>query len=291
MRPLHILIVLLVVVIWGLNFVVAKQLVQYFAPFEVLSIRFAMVSLFMIPFYIKPPLPLKQLILITITFTVGHLGCMFGSMYVGLDASMAVVLQQMAIPMVLILSVLYLKEKIGWMSILGIIIAIIGTFILSGSDNGSSHPLGILLILLSAFFWALYSFQLKKYQNNTNPVAMIVWIALLSIPFTSTISLLIEDNQLHNFINADATKWMLIAYMAFMGSVISHSLWCYLVSRNPVGNVAPFILLVPVSGAIAAILLLNDEVTNELITGGILMLLGVGIVTFRKPTVSKISKT
>lgn len=280
LSPAHLVLVFTVVAIWGINFTVAKQVLQHFGTFQTLWLRVVMVSL-LLPFFPKPPLKLKTLALLALTFSVGHLGAMFGSMRVGLDASLAAILQQLCIPIVLLLSVIFLNEKVGWRSITGIIVAILGTVVLAGSPNGAANPLGLLLILLSALFWAIYSLQLKQLKQQVNPVAMVTWISIFSIPMMTPF-LLLEQDFAARVQSAGLREWLLVGYTAALASVCAHGLWYYLVQRNPMNKVAPFALLTPVLGAVSSVLFLGEPVTFQLLIGGAMMVAGVGIVTVRR---------
>lgn len=276
----HGMIALLVVITWGCNFVVAKEVLKHFATFQTLTLRFMMVLL-LLPFFPKPPLPLVSLMKLTAVFSIGHLGCMFGSMYVGLDASLAVIIQQLGIPLVMVLSVLAFKETVSRAGIAGIMLAMAGTMVLAGSPNGITHPLGVMLIMGSALFWAVYSIELKKIETRPNPVALMVWINILTLPVYLPLTFMLEGDLIAAIKSAEPVEWVLLAYIAFIGSLVSHSLWYYLVLHNPMNRVAPFLLLSPLFGAAAAIIFLGDPVTHQLFLGGGMMLAGVTLVILK----------
>ena len=119
------------VVIWGFNFVAATIAVDGISPFLMLSLRFLLVFIILIPFYPKPPIPIKQIIIISFTFGFCHLGSMFLSLHMGLSSSVGIVVDQVGVPFAILLAFLFFKEKSNIFEIIGIILAMIGTFFLA----------------------------------------------------------------------------------------------------------------------------------------------------------------
>lgn len=194
---LNLFLAIIVTVLWGLNFVFAKIGLLHFSPFFMLLLRFIIVTLILLPFYPKPPIKLYNIAIISLLFSVLHLGFMFWSLYLGLDSSIGVITQQLSIPFVLLLSIVFFKEKIGIKSAIGVSLAIFGTIILIKAPNSIQYPLAFMLIIGSAFSWALYSCALKKIQS-VNPLALITWISLLSIPMIIPLTIIFENNQIYS---------------------------------------------------------------------------------------------
>ena len=114
--------------------------------------------------------------------------------YTGLnyiDASAAVLLVQTEVPFGVIFAYFMLKEKPTVRAIVGIGIAFIGVYILTGSPNLDGKYFGIGLTILGSAIWALGQVIVKPLSKEINPLALVAWLALFSGPtliFLSTIN-------------------------------------------------------------------------------------------------------
>ena len=110
--PYHYVLAYIVTIVWGFNFVFAKTALQYFEPFTMLTLRLLIVAILLIPFFPKPPIPLHKIVLIAFTFVILHLGTMFWSLDIGLDASVGIVALQLHTPFLLLFGTIFFKETI-----------------------------------------------------------------------------------------------------------------------------------------------------------------------------------
>ena len=219
--------------IWGFNFVAATIAINGISPFLILSLRFLLVSAILIPFYPKPPIPIKQLIIISFTFGFCHLGAMFLSLHMGLSASVGIVVDQVGVPFAILLAFLFFKEKPDFYEIIGIILAIFGTFFLAGTPNSLGNPIAFILMILAGFFWALYSIELKKF-NSKSALALVAWISLFSFFITLAISLIFENNHLQMVKDSSLSNWISLLYTVFLASIIAHGIWGYLMTTQSI---------------------------------------------------------
>ncbi|MCD6034571.1 MAG: permease of the drug/metabolite transporter superfamily [Rickettsiales bacterium] len=282
----HLILALVVTLLWGLNFVFSKAALGHFSPFFLLVLRMVLVSVLLIPFYRRPPLPIPVIARVMFSFAVLHLGFMYASLYFGLASSIGAVVQQLAIPSVLLLGVVLFKEKIGWRSIMGVLLAISGTFVLMGAPNSIEHPMAFLFMVGSAVSWAFYSIGLKRLP----PVAvlpLVAWISLLAVIPMGVISFAVEEGQVNQLLTMTLPNLGALLYIAIGGSIVSHGLWFYLLTKNPVNLLAPLILLVPLFGVIGGVVLMDEPLSFTIMMGTGLMLAGVGIVTLRRPQIAK----
>jgi O-acetylserine/cysteine efflux transporter len=60
-----------------------------------------------------------------------------------------------------------------------------------------------------------------------------------------------------------------------------YGIWYTLLARNRVSQLIPFMLLVPVFAVVSGIAVLGEELTIEILGGGLLVIAGVGLVVLR----------
>jgi O-acetylserine/cysteine efflux transporter len=280
------ILALIVTLLWGFNFVFAKTAVLHFEPFTLLSIRYLIISLLLIPFFPKPPVAFKDILLLSTSFSLFHLGTMFLALKVGLDASIGVVALQTHVPFLLILGIIFFKEKVGKYSIFGLILAFIGSILLMKAPNSIDNPVGFWLMIFSAFSVAVYGAHVKKLAK-VNTVALIAWVAFVSFPIMFLLSFYFESNQIRMITTANNKVIISLLYITIGTAIIGHSVWAYLLARNPVSAIAPITLLIPVIGVFAGVYFLDEEISMVMFIGATLVIIGAGIVLFRRPNIVK----
>ncbi|WP_404379356.1 DMT family transporter [Caenispirillum salinarum] len=273
-----ILLALLVQAIWGLNIVVAKAGVEALPPLFFTTLRFALVAALVLPFFRIPWHAMKGLALLSFTFGTLHFGLLFTGLS-GMGAAAAAIVIQLGPPFAVLLGVLMFKEKLGPKRIVGTVLAFSGVVLLAGEPTVPSL-VPLVLMVFAAFGWALSNVVVKRLPE-VNPVLMTGWLSAMAVPQVGLLSLLLEDGQIPALISADWRGWGAIVYTAAGASIVAHSLWYGLVRRHEMGQVAPFGLLAPVIGIVAAVLLLGEPLTWQKLAGGTITMVGVAIIQLR----------
>ena len=266
----------IVAVIWGLNFVFLRPALNHFSPFMVLTLRFAITSIILIPKYPKPPIKIASIFFISFVFCILHLGCMFWALHLGIESSVGSIIQQLGVPFTLLMAIIFFKEKINKKYLFSIFIAILGTVFIKGSPNGIEHPLAFLIMIGSAFFWAIYNIKIKQLEN-INGLSVIAWTSLFSIPMIFPLSLIFENNQLHNILTIDLKSILSLLYISIISSILAYGIWFYLLRFHPIRRIAPMILLIPVSGTLGGKFFLGEAISLEMVFG--MGLIAIGTAT------------
>ena len=272
-----ILLSCLVAFLWGALFIVSKLLLATIPPFTLLTLRFCIVAAMGLLFCPNPPLPFSKLIKMALIFTVLHLGCFFWALFIGLNASTAIIIQQIGVPFLILLDRYIYKTMLKNTEIIGITMAFTGLLFTIQSGNNIGSLWGIGLMILSGFFWSLYSLEIKKYDGISS-LALIVWIGVTSIPIVILLSLLFEYDYLNTLPSLSWEHWAGIVYLGIGPSLVAHSLWAWLIHRYPINKTAPFLLLAPVIGVNGSFFLLHEPFTVTMLFGSGLVFLGLLII-------------
>ena len=156
--------------------------------------------------------------------------CIRDSTYTGLsliDASAAVLLVQMEVPFGVIFAYFMLKEKPTIRSILGISIALIGVYILTGTPNLDGKFIGATLVVTGASIWALGQVLVKPLSKEVNPIALVAWLALFSGPILIIFSAIFDGNTINYFKTASLESWIIAIYLGFIMQPISYGCFYY----------------------------------------------------------------
>ena len=264
----------------GFGFVIAKPAFEYFPPFLLLGLRFTIAAMIMIWWFPIPKKFLKQLFLVSLVANTIQYSLTFSGLNM-VDASAAVLLVQAEVPFGVIAAYFLLKEKPGIRSIIGISFAFFGVYILSGSPSLEGKLLGIFLVLSGAATWGFGQVLAKPLTEKMNPIALAAWLCLMSGPILIALSAIFDGNTINYLYSANLSSWLIVGYLGIIMQPITYGCWYYVLKRNPVHKVMPIVTCgLPLTGFLAAIFLLGEKPTTELIVGGIIILFGVGIVLF-----------
>lgn len=273
---------LIVITVWGVNFVVIKLGLGEIPPLLLGALRFIFVVFPAILFIPRPKLPWRVLVNYGVTICLAQFIFLFWAINIGMPAGLAsLVLQSQAFFTVLI-AALVLHEGIQRHHVLGMAIAVLGLILIQkGADTGTVPILGFMLTLLSALSWAVGNIVLKG-AGKVDMVGLVVWGALIPpIPFL-TLSWMLEGPTLivSSLTNISLVGVLSVAYLAFVASLVGYVLWGRLLARHPVSRIAPLSLLIPVVGLVCAAWMLDESMRPVQWLGGAVVLAGLGVNMF-----------
>ena len=284
MRPTDVLTVVLVMLIWGINFTVAKTGIEELSPIFMIFLRFLLVAVLLVPFVPRPTGPqMRRIALIGICLGGLHFPLMFVGVS-GVDASFASIAAQLSVPFSALLAAVVYRERLGWRRTVGLAIAFAGIAVIAGRPSESSNLFFLGLIIAATAFWSVANMQIKE-LGPIGGFQLSAWISVFAVPLLLIASLIFEEGQVEQVMSAGWRGWGSVVYQAVAVAIISYGMWYPLVRRYDVNVVMPFNLLNPLFGIICAVILLGDPVTWTLIVGGALVIGGVGIITIRPPRV------
>lgn len=277
---------LLVILIWGTNFVAMKFGLRDFTPFQLGAGRFLFAVLPLV-FFIRPPkLSWRIVLLYGLCQGVGQFGLLFLSLRAGMSAALASVILQTQVFFTAIFSYALLSERPSRALLAGLALAAcgLGCFGLNyvggvnaaaGAAAGGTTLAGFLLCLCAAAMWAASNIVVRRAQRSTpqfDVLAFMVWSSLAPIlPFVG-LSLLFDDPATRwRWTSAPPSTWASLAYLGWMATILGYAMWTGLLKRHPVNRVAPFSLGVPVVGIAAGMLVLGDTI-NTLQWAGIALI-------------------
>lgn len=194
------LLALLVVVVWGLNFVVIKLGLHNMPPLMLAGLRFMLVAFPALLFVARPAIPLRLLLGYGLTISFGQFAFLFCAIGTGMPAGLASLVLQAQAFFTIILGAFVFGERLQGKQLAGIATAIFGVLVLvEGSLGGEHVPLvGFMLTLAAALSWACGNIFNKKIMSQTSrpPImSLVVWSALIPVLPFMLASLLIDGPQ------------------------------------------------------------------------------------------------
>ncbi len=281
MNPGHVLLILGVMMVWGFNFVVAKEGLAEFPPLLLMALRFGLVAAVMI-WFVRPPRGYWRTIAM-LSITLGSLH--FSLMFVGLtrvDASVASIAIQMQVPFAALLAAVFFQDRLGWRRALGMAVAFAGVVLIAGQPRVSTDLLFLCSVIAASFVWAVANIQIKG-MAEIDGMTLNAWISLFAAPQLLLLSLLLEQGQMAAIAEASWRGWGAIVYMAVVVTMIAYGIWYSMIDRYPTNQTMPFTLLVPIFGVLSGVFVLGEPFTGAMALGGALTLAGVGVIVLRRP--------
>ena len=276
------LIASLVPIFLGFGFVIAKPAMIDFPPILLMGLRFTFAASILIWWF---PIPKGYLFRIFIASLVANT-IQYSVTYSGLnliDASAAVLLVQTEVPFGVLFAYFMLKEKPNIRSLIGILVAFVGVYVLTGSPNLEGKFLGIFLTILGSGIWAFGQVLVKPLSKELNPLALVAWLALFSGPVLILLSNVLDGNSINYIKSASTNSWLIAIYLGFFMQPVTYGCFYYVLKNNPLYKVLPIVTMgIPLTGLLAAILLLGESPTNELYLGGIIIFIGVVLIVYTK---------
>ena len=276
------LIAALVPIFLGFGFVIAKPAMVDFPPILLMGLRFTFAASILIWWF---PIPRKYLLRIFIASLVANT-IQYSVTYSGLDlidASAAVLLVQTEVPFGVMFAYFMLKEKPTVRSLIGIIIAFIGVYVLVGSPNLEGKFLGIFLTILGSGVWALGQVMVKPLSKELSPLLLVAWLALFSGPILILLSTILDGNPINYVKSASLNSWVIASYLGFFMQPVTYGCFYFVLKNNPLYKVLPIVTMgIPLTGLLAAVLLLKEKPTTELYLGGLIILAGVILIIYTK---------
>jgi len=280
----------LVPIFLGFGFVIAKPAFESFPPILLMGIRFIFAASLLIWWFPIPRGFLKKiffasLIANTLQYSITYTGLDY------IDASAAVLLVQTEVPFGVIFAYFMLREKPTIRALIGIAIAFVGVYILTGSPNLDGKFFGIALTIIGSAIWALGQVIVKPLSKQINPLALVAWLALFSGPILIGLSAFIDGSTIKYLSDAKVDHWIIAFYIGFIMQPVTYGCFYYVLKNNPLYKVLPIVTMgIPPTGLLAAIFLLDEKPTQELFIGGAIIIVGVILIVFTKNKTEEVEK-
>lgn len=281
MKLRDVALAILVMMVWGFNFVAGKWGLSEVPPLLLMSMRFALVAALLLPFARMPRRQMRGILVLSVTLGTLHFGLMFGGL-ARLDAGVASIVVQTQVPFAAIISAVYYRDFFGWRRTLGLVTAVAGVVVLAGTPSIGADFIPAAMVVGAALFWAIANVQIKE-LGAIDGFALNGYLALFCAPQLLASSLIFEHGQLAALRESDIWLVMSLIYMAVIVTILGFMTWYRLLHRYAINQIVPFMLLVPIFAVVFGIVFLDEALDWRVIVGGSLIVGGVGVITIRRP--------
>jgi O-acetylserine/cysteine efflux transporter len=270
----HLLMVVLVNVAWGLNFIAGKIGAELFQPLFFTALRFLFLLLLMLPWLKPAPGHMKPLLRVAFLLGVLHFAMIFIGLNAGGNIASIAITTQLYVPFSAILASVFLREKISLVSIGSITLAFGGVMVIGFDPLVFNHLDAILWVAGAALVMAAATILMRQCPN-LGVFRLQAWIAVVALPSLLLLSAIFESGQTEILREAAILDFWSPLYSAVGASVIGHGMVYYLLGRYPVSIVTPLLLPTPIIATFLGVLIFGDTLGWKMIVGGAMTLLGV----------------
>lgn len=270
--------------VWGYHYVVLKTGVSEIPPTLYAALRMTTVALIMSPFLRWRPGLMGRVLIAGVCLGAINYAFLFNGV-AHAPASAAAIAIELYVPFATILSVVFLKEKVGWRRIAGIAFAFAGVVTVALSRSGGGAPQGLVIGVALVAGCALTESVgaiLVKQAKGFRPHELLAWFAVVGSGFLWGATLIADGPPAHALAEARLPVVAgAVLYSAIGASVFGHTAYYWLLQRLPVSQVAVSTLLTTLLGVLCSVLFLGEKLTPQFLVGGAMVLAGVGFVLLR----------
>jgi drug/metabolite transporter (DMT)-like permease len=269
--------------IWGFAFVAQRSGMEFVGPFTFNAVRFTLGGISLIPLLLinrkrkfknEPILPLSSNKILLKGGIIAGVILFFGASFqqggmVYTTAGKAGFITGLYIILVPILGIMF-KQKTSAAIWLGAVVALVGLYLLSVSDN-LTIGLGDLLVLASAFFWGLHVLVIGRFSPKTDPIQLAFFQFMLCAFFSLVASIIIETTTLQNIFDASVP----ILYAGVVSVGIAYTLQVVAQQDAHPSHAAIIMSLEAVFAVIGGWIVLDESIPLRGLIGCGLMLTGM----------------
>ncbi|NMR19337.1 EamA family transporter [Cellulomonas fimi] len=274
------LLAVVVAVCWGLNFPATALGLEHFPPLLMVALRFTLLAIPTLLLVPRPDVPLRWLVGMGLGIGVLQFGFLYLGMAAGMPAGLASLVLQASAPFTVVLAGVWLGQRISPRQTVGIAVAVLGLVAIAAHRAQVAALLPVVLTLCGALGWA-FGNVCSAQARTSHPLRLTLWMSVVPPLPMWAISLAVEGpdrvgDALRTALTREALPSVLgLVYVVVVATVVGYGIWTTLMSRHPSGAVAPFSMLVPVTGVAASWVAFGERIDLVVLVAGAAIVGGV----------------
>lgn len=211
---------------------------------------------------------------------IGFLGYYLNSILGGasvefLGASTAALLNALNPVTITFIAAIMLKEKINWVKILCIILAFVGTAVITKDAAADGQAIGILIALSALIFWAIASVTIRKMSAKYGAMTVTLYGIMCCLLFYIPTAVIdgIRSGGFHISLRAG----LALLYMGVFCTAIATFLWSRALSVLEASRCALFYPLQAVFSSLFGRLILHEQLKSTFFIGAVIITINVVI--------------
>jgi len=287
------ILLILTTIFWSGNFIVGKAASLYeIPPFSLNFFRWLFAGLILLPFTIKELINKKNYILNNIGFFI-ILGItsitifnsiVYYSLYYTQVISGVLMISTIPVWIIFISSILKI-EKTNIFQIVGVALSLTGViFIITKADMELVKNLdfnkGDLTMVIAMFSWALYSALLKKKKYEISQISLLEIVIITGLIFLIPIYFI--EMSMGHLVQLSKPFYLTLTYVVLFPGLASFFFWIKGISIIGANRAGAFLHLMPIMGAIMAMIIFDEKFMFYHFLGAIFIVAGITLSNKKK---------
>lgn len=174
-------------------------------------------------------------------------------------ASMASLVNSVTPVGVTIFAALHLKEKITPTKVLCLVLALVGTFVITTGATGQGEMAGILVVLAAVVTWSVASVFMRQLTAKYPPILVTAYGMVISLIFhiPTGVAAAVQAGGT----GLSSANILVVLYLGLVGSGLAQYTWTASLAELPASTCSLFYPLQPMFSALLGMLLLNETFT------------------------------
>ena len=266
-----------VAIVWGLSFIAIKVGVGVTSPLMLAALRFLFAAVPIVLFVPPPKAPAWSVVLYGLLIGVGQFGLLFLAIHEGFPVGLASLVIMAQVFFTIALAWLLFSERPRRVQVIGSFAGLLGMAVIGSERLAGASLEPFLLVILAALCWGAGN-VLAKSVGKVDMLAFTVWSSLAAPLPLIALSLAVEGTGGVAALARPSLKLVVsVLALSYGGTLFGYGLWARLMSHHSAATVAPFALLVPVVGMLAAALLFGETLSAGELAGAALVMVGLAL--------------
>lgn len=189
-----------------------------------------------------------------------------------------------SVPLWLVLFRIVARDRPALLTLAGVLVGFAGVAAVSLSGGGAAgSTTGIVVILIASASWSVGSFLSGRIAMPANPFAASTVEMLVG--GAGMIAVGLGTGERLDLAAISGRSWAALAYLIVIGSLVGFTAYTWLLGNAPISLVSTYAYVNPVVAVLLGVLVLGEQVTAQIVIGGLVILVGVALVvsTERRP--------
>jgi drug/metabolite transporter (DMT)-like permease len=284
-RPIALLEIMIVTIIWASSFVVVKLVMKEIGPLTIGGLRYFLGSLILLPFMsgkrLQNKLSLRTLLILLLlgvsAYTVGNGATFFALQY--LPATTVSFMLGLVTVLVLLGGMVFLKEMPNWIQSIGFVVSVAGMGIFFSMGLSINEHIGLSILFLGMLAFATFSLLGRSVARDQS----VDTLSLTAIPLAFGGGILLLIGFLFEGLpEASLASWGLVGLLALINTALGYLLYNHALRLLPAFQINVILNLSPLWTALFGWWLLAERLYPIQWAGMVVVILGTMLVQINK---------
>ncbi|MCM3713335.1 DMT family transporter [Halalkalibacter oceani] len=281
------LLLVLATFFWGTNFAFSRMVIEEIPPIQLSVIRWLIVSIVFLPFVINEVKANKAILKanwkVLILLAITGVGGFNTLLYIAIQYTTSInasLVNSLSPLLIVVLSVMFLKERIVPWQFVGIVVSLAGVVVVV--TGGSMEAIvalrinpGDVIVVAAVICWSIYSVLMKRFGVDLPKKATFLITIYIAIACLIPFALFERTYEPLELTSLSPSLMLTVVYLALFPGFLSFICWNEGVMQVGPGRASNYLHMIVLFTTVLAVLFTGESLAKAQLIGGILILTGV----------------